>query len=96
MGPLATLWTVTCQAPLSVEFSRPEYCSEFPFPSPGTLPNPEMEPESPALQANCLPCEPPFFFFPNPQLLLLDLVVVNFHGCIIHVDSFSLFINFGR
>ena len=44
-------------------YSRPEYCSEFPFPCPGTLPNPEIKPESPALQANCLPCEPPLFFF---------------------------------
>ena len=41
---LATPWTVTHQAPLSVEFSRHEYWSELPFPSPGDLPNPGIEP----------------------------------------------------
>ena len=38
-------------------FSRPEYWSGQPFPSPGDLPNPEIEPESPALQADSLPTE---------------------------------------
>ena len=45
-------WTVACQAPLSMRFSRQEYCSGLPFPSPGDLPNPGVEPgslESPAL-----------------------------------------------
>ena len=54
-----------------MEFSRPEYCSEFPFPSPGTLPDPEIKPKSPALQVNCLPCEPPFIFFNGSQLSYL-------------------------
>ena len=45
---LATPWTVTCQAPLSMEFSGQEYWSGLPFPSPGDLPDPEMEPGSPA------------------------------------------------
>ena len=40
-------------------FSRPEYWSGLPFPSPGDLPNPGTEPRSPALQADSLPCEPP-------------------------------------
>ena len=39
----ATLWTAVCQAPLSMGFSRPEYCSGLPFPSPGDLPDPGME-----------------------------------------------------
>ena len=39
----AALWTAACQAPLSMEFSRQEYWSEFPFPSPGDLPNSGME-----------------------------------------------------
>ena len=39
----ATLWTLAHQVPLSMGFSRPEYWSELPFPSPGDLPNPEME-----------------------------------------------------
>ena len=41
-----TPWTITCQAPLSMEFSRQEYWSGLPFPSPGDLPNPKMEPAS--------------------------------------------------
>ena len=40
------------------EFSRPEYWSGQPFPSPGALPNPGIEPKSPALQADSLPAEP--------------------------------------
>ena len=45
----ATPWTVTCQAPLSVEFSRSEYWSGLPFFSPGDLPNPGIKPRSPTL-----------------------------------------------
>jgi len=51
--------TVTLQAPLSVEFSRQEYWSGLPFPSPGDLPDPGIEPGSPALQADVLRFEPP-------------------------------------
>jgi len=43
----------------SMGFSRPEYWSGEPFPSPGDLPNPGIEPRSPVLQANSLPAEPP-------------------------------------
>ena len=43
-----TPWTVAHRASLSVEFPRQEYCSELPFPSPGDLPNPGIEPTSPA------------------------------------------------
>ena len=43
----ATPWTVACQAPLSMRFSRQEYWSELLFPSPGDLPDPEIEPGSP-------------------------------------------------
>ena len=55
----ATPWTVAYQAPPSVGFSRQEYWSGLPFPSPGDLPNPGIEPRSPALQADALPSEPP-------------------------------------
>ena len=41
-----------------MEFSRPEYWSGKPFPSPGDLPNPGTEPRSPALHVNSLPAEP--------------------------------------
>ena len=54
---LATPWTVAHQAPLSVEFSRQEYWSGLPFASPGDLPDPGIEPGSPALQADSLPTE---------------------------------------
>ena len=54
---LATSWTVAHQAPLSMGFSRQEYRSGLPFPSPGDLPNPGIEPKSPALQADSLPTE---------------------------------------
>ena len=49
-----TPWTVAYQAPLSMEFSRQEYWSRQPFPSPWDLPNPGTKPMSPALQANSL------------------------------------------
>ena len=52
-------WTIAHQAPLSVEFSRQGYWSELPFPSPGDLPDPGIEPRSPILEAGSLPSEPP-------------------------------------
>ena len=55
----ATPWTVAYQAPPSMGFSRQECWSGLPFPSPGDLPNPGIEPKSPALQADALPSEPP-------------------------------------
>ena len=55
----ATLWTVACQAHLSMGFSRQEYWSGLPFPSPGDLPDPGIEPWSPALEADALTSEPP-------------------------------------
>ena len=45
-----TLWSVACQAPLFMEFPWQEYWSRLPFPSPGNLPDPGIEPVSPALQ----------------------------------------------
>ena len=55
----ATPWTVAHQVPLSMGFSRQEYWSGLPFPSPEDLPEPGFEPRSPALQADALPSEPP-------------------------------------
>ena len=54
-----TPWTVAYQAPLSMGVSRQEYWSGLPLPSPGDLPDPGIEPGSPALQADALPSEPP-------------------------------------
>ena len=53
-----TLWTVAYQAPLSMGFSRQEYWSRLPFPSPGDLPDPGIEPGFPALEADALTSEP--------------------------------------
>ena len=55
-GP--TLWTVVGQAPLPMGFSRQGCWSGLPCPSPGALPDPEIEPGSPMLQADSLPSEP--------------------------------------
>ena len=56
----AVSWTVTCQAPLAMKFSRQEYWSGLSFPSPGDLPDPGIEPRSPpTLQSDSLPSVPP-------------------------------------
>ena len=54
----ATPWIVAHQAPLSMGFSRREFWSGLPFPSPGDLSDPGTEPRSPALQADSLPGKP--------------------------------------
>ena len=66
MSDSATPWTVALQAPLSMRFSKQEYWSGLPFPSPGApfpspgdLPDLGIKPESPALQADSLSTEPP-------------------------------------
>ena len=71
-----TSWTVVaCQAPLSMGFPRKEYWSGLPFPSPGDLPDPGIEPGSPALQADSLLSEPSGK--PKMKLLLLFWEVSN-------------------
>ena len=67
-----TPWTVALQAPLCMGFSREEYWNGLPFPSPGDLPNPGIEPGSPALQADSLPAEPPG----KPSHLILSNIKV--------------------
>ena len=68
-------WTTACQAPLTMGFSRQEYWNELPFPSPGDLPNPGMEPRSPTLQADALTSGPPsctqLYIFPPTRWDLL-------------------------
>ena len=56
---LVTLWTIACQAPLSMEFSRQEYWSGLPFPSPGNLLNLGIKPSCPALAGGFFTTEPP-------------------------------------
>ena len=67
--PSVTPWTAAFQAPPSMRFSRQECWSGLPFPSPGDLPNPGIEPGSPALQADALPSEPPGMPNENPKVL---------------------------
>ncbi|XP_055443960.1 5'-3' DNA helicase ZGRF1 isoform X7 [Bubalus kerabau] len=69
MSDSATPWTVAHQAPPSMEFSRQEYWSGLPFPSPGDLPDPGIQPGSPTLWADGLLSEPPG----NPKILLAIL-----------------------
>ena len=61
--PSVTPQTVAHQAPLSMGFSRQEYWSGLPIPSPGNLPDPRIEPGSPTLQADSLPSELSFIEF---------------------------------
>ena len=71
----ANPWTAACPAPLSMEFSRQEYWSGLPFPSPEDLPNPGIKPKSPTLQADSLP--------PEPQgKPTIRLVVITLVGCV--------------
>ena len=58
MSDSAAPWTVAHQAPLSMGFSKQEYWSGLPFPSPGDLPDSGTESRSPVLQADSLPSEP--------------------------------------
>ena len=53
-----TPWTIAHHAPLSMEFPRQEYCSGLPCPSPGDLPDSEMEPASLALAGELFTAEP--------------------------------------
>ena len=55
---LATPCVVACQAPLFLGLSRQEWVSGLPFPSPGDLPDPGIEPGSPILEADSLPTKP--------------------------------------
>ena len=73
---LVTPWAKTHQAPLSMEFSRQEYWSGLPFPSPGDLPNPRTESSSPTLQPDSLPAEPP----EKPQSLEYRRSYPKLHG----------------
>ena len=69
MSDFVTSGTVAHQAPLFMGFPRQEYWSGLPFPSPGDLPDPGIEPRSPALQMDSLPSELPGK--PQPLRILL-------------------------
>ena len=90
-----TSWTVTHQAPLSMDFSRQEYWNGLPFPSPGDLPDKGCEPGSPALLADSLPSELPgkpiyFLFLPTSEWKLKINMKVKTPGkkkSTVHVQS---------
>ena len=73
----ATPWTAAYQAPPSMGFSRQVYWSGVPFPSPGDLPNPGIEPRSPTLQADALTSEPPG----KPELTYFSLILRTAQMC---------------
>ena len=73
----ATPWTVAQQAPLSMGFSRQEHWSGLPFPSPGDLPDPGIEPRSPALQADTLTSEPPEKTYWSPESLQMVITAIK-------------------
>ena len=73
----ATPWTVAHQAPLPMEFSRQEYPSGLPFPSPGDIPHPGIELMSPALQTNSFITEPPGIpCLPREEILFYNSHIV--------------------
>ena len=93
---LATPWTAAYQVPLPMGFSRQGYWSGLPFPSPGDLPDPGIEPGSPALEADALTSEPPgkptFGIYPVwpllptftlPLVLPIIMVHVNLSSCLL-------------
>ena len=67
-----TPWTVACQAPLSMGFSRQEHWSGLLCPPPGNLPDPGIEPTSPALQGDSLPSEPSIWRAEKAPIPLAD------------------------
>ena len=85
-----TPWTVACQAPLSMGFSRQEYWSGLPFPSPGDFPNPGIETESAAFASESFTTEPPVIV-----LYLFCLFFILYFCLPFRVGSFlELFLQF--
>ena len=88
---LAAPWTVACQAPLSMEFSRQEYHHGLPFSSLGDLPNPGIEPASPALAGGFFTTEPPGK--PPPCLTTFySSVSIQVKAFLTHKSRFSFFV----
>ena len=76
-----TPWIIARLAPLPMGFSRQDYCSGLPLPSPGCLPDPGIEPRSPALPADSLPFKPPgkplMITSPSTQALCIEVKCRN-------------------
>ena len=73
-----TLWVAAHQAPLSMEFSKQEYWTGLPCPTPGDLPDPRIEPSSPASQVDFLPIEPP----ESPYICLCVYIYMDVCVCV--------------
>ena len=85
----ATPWTIAYQGPSSTGFSRQEYWSGLPFPSPGDLPNPGIKPRCPTFQADALTSELPG----NSPVLLTNLqTIASFNAVYPSPDQYNLFI----
>ena len=69
MSGSAIPWTAACAAALSMEFSRQKYWSGLPLPSPGNLPDREIEPRSPILKVDSLPAEPQV----KPGVIMIEI-----------------------
>ena len=81
---LVTPWAVASEAPLSVGFSRREYWSGLPFPSPGDLPNPGIKSRFPTQQADSLPTEQ--WGKPYSYYILTTVAVKNEYN-LLNVDN---------
>ena len=86
----ATPWIVAYQAPPSMGFSRQEYWSGLPFPSPGDLPDPGIEPWSPTFQADTLTSEPPGKSF-TCQTYTFTMYTKDLFGSKVLLNSVFLF-----
>ena len=80
---LATPWTVACQAPLSLGFSRQEYRSGLPFPSSGDIPGPGIKPQSPELPADSslteLPEKPQVYIYLHIYIYLFIFRLFSYY-----------------
>ena len=92
----ATPWTVARQAPLSMEFPRQEYWSGLPFPSPGDLPDPGIEPASPALAGRFYTTKPPgkphnilYLLFQKKKKMDIIFICVYTHIQHMHTHSWE-------
>ena len=81
-------WTIAYQPPPSIGFSRQEYWNGLPFPSPGDLPNPGIDPGSLALQTDALPSEPPGKLYWR----MVDLKYCVSLRCTAHWFSLNIFL----
>ena len=90
----ATLWTIDCRAPLSMRFSRQKYWSRLPFPSPGDLPAPGIEPASPALGDGFFTTESPGKPFVSLWSHFFQLIKLNLVLCVFLLRYIAWYILF--